>query len=305
MISAVQKDLPPQKKPLELQLPERCLHFPRRPLLMGIVNITDDSFSQDGSLDLEATCEKVLTLIADGADLIDIGAESARTNRGPISVADEVARLQPFLERWPSLIGKARLADDTQVFPPVLSVNTWRPEVVEQVLPHGVELLNDLSALAEPTNAQLCAQHEVALLLMHSVGLPKEKHTEQEYDDVLTSMGDFFRTRIRRDLEAGLSMENLILDPGIDFAKQRDDNLTVLARLQELHRFERPLLLPISRKTVIGDVLNQPDARDRDPGTMALLAHGVRQGAQIFRVHNVRAAWEALRLLDALERPKA
>lgn len=302
MISAVQKELPPQKKPLELQLPDRCLHFPRRPLLMGIVNITDDSFSLDGSLDLDETCEKVLQTIADGADIIDIGAESARTNRGPITVEEEIARLLPFLERWPDLIKKARPADDTQVFPPVLSINTWRPEVVKAVLPHGVELLNDLSALSEPDNAQLCAETGAALLIMHSVGLPKEKHTNQCYDDVMAALDDFFRTRVRRALQAGLIMENLILDPGIDFAKQKDDNLTILANLQDLHRFERPLLLPISRKTVIGDVLDQPDARDRDPGTLALLAHGVRQGAQIFRVHNVQAAWEALRLLDVLRK---
>jgi len=116
-------------------------------------------------------------------------------------------------------------------------------------------------------------------------------------------MNDFFCEKVRLALNGGLIMEHLILDPGIDFAKQKEDNLLLLRELHQLHRFERPLLLPISRKGVIGDVLDQPDPRDRDPGTLALLAHGVKKGAQIFRVHNVRAAWEALKLLDALERP--
>lgn len=286
-----------------LQVPGRTIEFPRRPLLMGIVNINDDSFSGDGSLDPEKALAQAKQLISDGADIIDIGAESARTNRGPISVTEEISRLQSFLTHWPQLLEEAQTADETQLQKPLLSVNTWRPEVAEAVLSQRVDILNDMSALPTARNAETCAVHDVALLIMHSVGLPKESHTHQQWPDLMAEMTDFFREKIRLALNAGLIMEHLILDPGIDFAKQKDDNILLLKELAQLHKFERPLLLPISRKGLIDDVLDQPQAQERDPGTLALLAHGVRQGAQIFRIHNVRAAWEALKLLDALERP--
>ncbi len=286
-----------------LQLPNRTVEFPRRPLLMGIVNINDDSFSGDGTLDAQAALAQAKQMIADGADIIDIGAESARTNREAISVEEEISRLRSFLDHWPALIEDYQKADEVQISKPILSVNTWRPEVTEAILPHHVDILNDMSALEDDRNARLCAEHDVSLLIMHSVGLPKEAHTDQKWPDLMTAMSDFFRDKIRTALNAGMIMEHLILDPGIDFAKQKEDNLLLLRELHQLHKFERPILLPISRKGVIGDVLDLPDAKDRDAGTLALLAHGVRQGAQIFRIHHVRAAWEALRLLDALESP--
>jgi len=286
-----------------LQLPNRTIEFPRRPLLMGIVNINDDSFCGDGTLDPGTAVAHAKQLIADGADMIDIGAESARTNREPISVKEEISRLRSFLEHWPDIIRDCTTADDTQVQKPILSLNTWRPEVVEAILPHHIDLLNDMSALPDNTNARHCAEHDVALLIMHSVGLPKQNHTHQRWDNLMASMSDFFRNKIGTALGGGMIMEHLILDPGLDFAKQKEDNLLLLKELHQLHKFERPLLLPISRKGVIGDVLDLPNPADRDPGTLALLAHGVRKGAQIFRVHNVRACWEAMRLLDALERP--
>ncbi len=288
---------------MTLQLPGRSIEFPRRPLLMGIVNINDDSFSGDGTLDPDRALTHARQLIADGADIIDIGAESARTNREPITIDEEISRLHSFLDGWADLVKDCQTADSTQVQTPILSVNTWRPEVTAAVLPHQVDLLNDMSALPDSRNAELCAKHDVALLIMHSVGLPKEKHTHQQWPDLMASMGEFFRDKIRLALNAGMIMEHLILDPGLDFAKQKEDNLLLLRELHQLHKFERPLLLPISRKGLIGEVLDQPDPRDRDPGTLALLAHGVRKGAQIFRVHHVRAAWEAMKLLDALERP--
>ena len=288
---------------MTLRTPSRTIPFPRRPLLMGIVNINDDSFSGDGTLDPTVAIAHARCHLENGADVIDIGAESARTNREAISVQEEVRRLRSFLELWPTLREECLRADDEQVTPALLSVNTWRPEVVEQILGPDIDLLNDMSALTDDRNARLCAKHSVSLLIMHSVGQPKVSHTHQQWDDLMTSMVGFFEEKINTALAAGLSRDQLVLDPGLDFAKQKDDNLLVLRELDKLLDFQCPVLLPISRKTVIGDVLDLPDARDRDAGTIALLTHGVMKGAHLFRVHNTRACWEALRSLEPF-RPK-
>lgn len=286
-----------------LRARQHRIPFPRRPLVMGIVNINDDSFCGDGTLDPKGALAQAERQLRQGADVIDIGAESARTNRGPISVAEEVARLEPFLEAFPRLVsGVGRPPwDAEQVWPPLLSINTWRPEVIEAVLPLGGDLINDISALPDDQNARLCAEHGAALLIMHSVGQPKVAHTHVQYADVMQELDAFFEGKIRLALSAGLSEEQLLLDPGIDFAKQRADNLRIYRDLERLQRFGRPVLLPVSRKTVIGQVLDVPDPLQRDPGTVACIAAGLRRGAHLFRVHQVEAAALAVKTLWALE----
>ena len=277
------------------------LTFPRRPLVMGIVNLNDDSFSGDGTLDVTVALDQAEAMLRDGADIIDIGAESARTNRGPITVDQEIARLLPFMERWPELLAKLQQEAEAENREPLLSINTWRTEVVRRVLPVGGDILNDISALPTPHHAELCAEHKAALLIMHSVGQPKVPHTHVGYPDIMAELDRFFEERIRMAESAGFAPDQLILDPGIDFAKQRSDNLRIYRDLERLHRFERPLLLPVSRKTVIGDVLRLPDPRDRDAGTLACIAAGMRRGAHIFRVHNVAAAAQAVKVLWNVE----
>ncbi len=284
---------------MRLTFRQRSLRFPRRPLVMGIVNINDDSFCRDGTLDVSVALAQAERMLREGADIIDIGAESARTNRGPISVDDEVARLVPFIHAWPGLLATMPEPpwDADQIWPPLLSINTWRSEVVAQVLPEGGDVLNDISALPTPRNAELCARHDTALLIMHSVGEPKVPHTHVVYPDVMATLDAFFAGKIELAMAAGLSREHLILDPGIDFAKQRGDNLRIYRDLRELHHLERPLLLPVSRKTVIGDVLGLPEPLDRDAGTVASIAAGIRRGAHIFRVHDVTAAAQTVKVL--------
>lgn len=288
---------------MQLTFRQRSLPFPRRPLVMGIVNINDDSFCRDGTLDATAALAQAERMLREGADIIDIGAESARTNRGPISIDEEVARLVPFIRSWPELLATMPTPpwDTEQCWPPLLSINTWRSEVVAQVLPEGGDLLNDISALPTARNAELCAQQDAALLIMHSMGEPKVPHTHVEYQDVMSALGEFFEKKIQLALSAGLSRDHLMLDPGIDFAKQRDDNLHIYRDMEELHRFERPVLLPVSRKTVIGDVLGLPEPLDRDAGTMACIAAGIRRGAHIFRVHHVRATAQAVKTLWGIQ----
>jgi len=281
---------------------QHVIEFPRRPLVMGIVNINDDSFCGDGTLDPEKALEQAAAMLRDGADIIDIGAESARTNRGPISVAEEIQRLLPFMAAWPALVARFQKApwDDRQHWPPLLSINTWRPEVIAAVLPHGGDLLNDISALPDATNARLCAEHGASLLIMHSVGQPKVPHTHIGYTDILDTVTRFFDEKLALAESAGLSPEHIVLDPGIDFAKQREDNLTLYSHADRLQKWGRPILLPVSRKTVIGQVLALPNAMDRDAGTIACIAAGIRRGAHIFRVHHVRATAQAVKVLWGL-----
>jgi len=270
-------------------------------MLMGIVNVNDDSFSGDGTLDFGKAAELARRQIAQGADCIDVGAESARTNRVVIPVGEEIRRFHGFIERWDEVLEGLSPRDEAQVWPPVLSANTWRPEVVEAVLAGGnVELINDMSALPEERNARFCADHRAALLIMHSVGEPKIPHLTQQWDDVMGAMLEFFERKIGLAMAAGLPREAILLDPGIDFAKQRDDNLTVYQNLARLRCFERPLLVPVSRKTVIGEVLGQTDPCDRDPGTISCISAAMRRGAEMFRVHNVDAAWQAVKVLHEL-----
>jgi dihydropteroate synthase len=285
-----------------LRLPFRCLRFPRRPLIMGIVNVNDDSFSGDGTLDLEEALQFAAKQAAAGADVIDVGAESARTNRDAIPVAEEVARFGGFMERWGETISTVDPVDAQQVWPPVLSANTWRPEVVEAVLEMGAEMINDLGGLPTARNARLAAEHGAALLVMHTIGVPKIPQTEQQWPDVGAELDRFFREKLALAQSAGLSEEQLVLDPGIDFAKQCADNLRVLKQVDRLAVFERPVLLPISRKTVIGDVLGIEEPTARDAGTIGLLASGILSGAQIFRVHDVAAGWQAAKVLWAVVR---
>ena len=167
----------------------------------------------------------------------------------------------------------------------------------------GGHILNDIGALPTDGNARICAETGAALLIMHSVGVPKVAHTHVGYDDIMRTLDGFFDEKIKLARRTGLRGEQIILDPGIDFAKQRDDNLRIYRELDQLAHFARPILLPVSRKTVIGDVLGLPNPADRDAGTVACIVQGMRRGAAIFRVHNVRAAAQAVRMIAAVETP--
>ncbi|MES2438840.1 MAG: dihydropteroate synthase [Verrucomicrobiota bacterium] len=286
---------------MRLRLPERVIEFPRRPLVMGIVNVNDDSFSGDGTLDFGKAIQQARAQVAAGADVIDIGAESARTNRAAIGVAEELRRFRGFLERWEDVWQDMKPRDAAQIWPPVLSANTWRPEVVAGILQIGnVELVNDMGALPDDRNARFCAEHGAALLIMHSVGEPKIPHFQQQWDDVMGEMERFFEEKLKLIQAAGLPEESTLLDPGIDFAKQRDDNLTVFRELGRLGRLGRPILVPVSRKTVIGEVLGLADPLDRDAGTMSCISSAMLRGGHVFRVHQVGAAFETIKTLHSI-----
>lgn len=265
--------------------------FPRRPLIMGIINLVEDSFSGDGISDPDLAISRARQMIADGADIIDAGGESAGTKRAAMGEQEEIDRLCPFVEKFLALEN-----------PPPLSINTWRPAVASAVLAIGGDILNDIGALPADENARICAAHGAALLIMHSVGEPKIKHTHVHYDDVMQTLDAFFEEKIAMAIAAGVPRDAIILDPGIDFAKQRQDNLRIYRELSLLEKFGRPILLPVSRKTVIGEVLGIADPSERDAGTVACIVSGMLRGASIFRVHNVRAAAQTVKIIDAVER---
>ncbi len=272
-----------------LRARDHVIHFPRRPIVMGIINIGSDSFSGDGFKSAEAAIAGAESMIENGAEIIDVGGESARTNREAMEASREIANLLCFVR----LYQKAGL-------PALLSINTWRTEVARAVLEIGGDLLNDLSGLPNLSNATLCAETGAALLIMHTVGMPKIPHTHVRYENVMTALTEFFCTRFAFADRAGLHRDQIVLDPGIDFAKQRPENLRIYRELDLLGNFERPILLPVSRKTVIGEVLGIPDPAKRDAGSIACIVTGFLRCAHIFRVHNVRATSQALRICEAV-----
>ncbi len=278
----------------------REILFPRRPLVMGILNINDDSFSGDGRIDTDWALERALEMVTQGADLIDVGAESARTNRPPVTPEEEVRRLAPFLKVFSKTVLSASPRDAHQVFPPLLSVNTWRPEVAGAALEIAGDLLNDMGALADSSNAVHCARTGAALLIMHSLGAPKEKHTHVHYPDVMKELMRFFEEKVRLAESTGVQRDSLLIDPGIDFAKQAPDNLRILRECNQLNHFSRPVLLPVSRKSVIGRTLGIPNPTDRDPATAACIVAGTLRGGAIFRVHHVEMAWRTLVSMERL-----
>jgi dihydropteroate synthase len=280
---------------MKLACRSQAFEFPRPALVMGIVNLVADSFSGDGVTDIEAALGKARQFVADGADIIDIGAESARTNREPLPAEEEAAQLVRFIERWDQIRNPKSEIRNT-----LLSINTWRPEVARTALAAGGDILNDIGGLPTDENARICAETGAALLIMHTVGTPKVPHTHVGYADVMRSLDEFFADKIALAERAGVTSDAIILDPGIDFAKQRDDNLRIYRELDRLHRFGKPILLPVSRKTVIGEVLGLPPV-ERDAGTVACITAGFLRGAQIYRVHNVRAAVQSLRMIEAVE----
>ena len=262
---------------------------------MGILNLCADSFSGDGILTLDRAIERAHELALQGAEIVDVGAESAATNRPPMSEDQEAARLGEFIEAW------MKSKDAPGVPRPLLSINTWRPRVARAALAKGGHILNDMSALPTDENARICAETGAALLIMHSVGEPKVPHTHVTYDDVLAELERFFDAKMTVAQAAGVSRDAIILDPGIDFAKQRHDSLRILRHLQRLSTFERPLLLAASRKTVIGEVLGIAAPAERDAGTVACIVQGMLHGAAIIRAHNVPAAVQTVKIIQGLE----
>lgn len=258
-----------------------------RPYLMGIVNATPDSFSDaPGEKTLQDRVELARNLIADGADIIDIGGESGVTNKPAVEVAEEIARVAPVIEAVAQLPGA------------VVSVDTYKPDVARAAIAAGARIVNDVSGLADDRLAAVAAEGDAALVLMHTRARPKQK-LFPHYDDVVADVKTFLSDAIARAGSQGMAIERIILDPGPDFAKTPAQTVEVLKALDRLGELGRPMLLAISRKDFIG-ALTERGPRERDAGTLAALSVGVDRGVSIVRVHDVAAADDFLRVRAAL-----
>jgi dihydropteroate synthase len=256
---------------------------------MGIVNASPDSFS-DGGLHrgLEAQLRLARELAGAGADVIDVGGESATTDRPPVADQEEIERVAPLV---------ARIQAELDV---VVSVDTYKPAVAEAAIVAGASIVNDVSGLREPALAEVCARSGAALVLMHTLAAPRVRRQDPGlYGDVVAEVLAFLRGRLELAIAAGVDVEQLIVDPGPDFAKTPAQTIALLAGVEHLHELGRPLLLAISRKDFIGALTGRPP-RERLAGTLAALAHGVDRGAHIFRVHDVAAAADFLAVRAAL-----
>lgn len=269
---------------------ERLLELGPRPWLMGIVNASPDSFSDGGRYrSLADRVELARELMRAGADILDIGGESASTGQPPVEVAEEIERVVPLIERVVSELGAT------------VSIDTYKPQVAAAAIEAGACIVNDVSGLRDPALADVCARTGAALVLMHTRAAPKQRMQDPDlYDDVTEDVLRFLRERTAVAREAGVAEEQLILDPGPDFAKTPAQTVELLVRLDRLHELGRPLLMAISRKDFIGAITNRPP-RERLAGTLAALAYGVDAGAHIFRVHDVAAASDFLAVRAALD----
>ena len=254
-----------------------------RPWLMGIVNATPDSFSDDGSTrTLDARVRLASELLGAGADIIDIGGESGVTNRPAVDAQEEIERVVPLIERVTGELGA------------VVSVDTYKPAVARAAVAAGAAIVNDVSGLRDPELADVCAETGAGLVLMHTRVPPKQKLLDPSfYDDVVADVQSFLRDRMRLAAERGVEAEQIMLDPGPDFAKTPAQTVESLRRLDTLHALERPILLAISRKDFVGAITGRPP-RERGAGTLAALAHGADAGGHVFRVHDVAAAADFL-----------
>ncbi len=274
---------------LEVRAGDRTLRLGERPWLMGIVNATPDSFSDDGRYPtLEARVELARGLLAAGADVIDIGGESGVTNRPAVDAAEEIARVVPLIERVAGELGA------------LVSVDTYKPAVAAAAIAAGARIVNDVSGLRDPELAAVCARTGAALVIMHTRAAPKTKLLDPGMDgrmaaDVVAFLGE----RIELARAHGVADEQLILDPGPDFGKTPSQTVEVLRRLDDVLAFGRPVLMALSRKDFIGAITGRPP-RERLAGTLAALGWGADAGGHIFRIHDIAEAAEYLAVRDVL-----
>ena len=270
------------------QLRTRKLEFGRRPLLMGVINVTPDSFSDGGEfLSPEAAVDQAFRLAEEGADLLDIGGESTRPYAEAVAAAEELKRIAPVFE-----------ALQRQVSVP-LSIDTSKAEVAKVALAAGAEIVNDVTALTgDPAMIELAAQSCAGVCAMHMQGTPQTMQDAPQYDDVVGEVSEYLDGRLESLVAAGIAAERICLDPGIGFGKTHQHNLTLMARCGQLHALGRPLLVGHSRKGFLGKLLGDKQA-DRTSATVGAAMALATQGVQVIRVHDVRPVREALLAFEA------
>ncbi|MEE3662333.1 dihydropteroate synthase [Brenneria sp. g21c3] len=258
-----------------------------RPNVMGILNVTPDSFSDGGKHNtLDAALFHAQDMIAAGATLIDVGGESTRPGADEVSTQEELERVIPVVEAL------------AQRFDSWISVDTSKPEVITAAAQAGAHLINDIRSLQEPGALAAAAATGLPVCLMHMQGLPKTMQHNPHYEDLMAEIGDFLQQQIDRCVNGNIQKRNLLLDPGFGFGKNLTHNYQLLARLSELHRFGLPLLVGMSRKSMIGQLLKVPPMK-RVQGSVTCAVIAAMQGAHIIRVHDVKETVDAMRIVEA------
>lgn len=256
--------------------------------IMGVLNVTPDSFSDGGRfMDTATAVAHARTMVAEGAHIIDVGGESTRPGASPVSAEQEIARVVPVVEA---------LAGELDV---CISVDTSKPQVITAAVRAGASLVNDVRALQEPGALEAAAETDAWICLMHMQGQPRTMQANPRYNAVLTDVRDFLLDRVRVCVGAGIERERLILDPGFGFGKTLENNLDLLANLGVLQATGHPVLVGVSRKSMIGTITGR-DAGERVHGSVAAAVIAAMQGAAIVRVHDVAATADGLKICEAV-----
>ena len=273
--------------------PRHTFDLTHRGLIMGVVNVTADSFSDGGQFcHIEAAVAQAQRLAAEGAEIIDIGGESTRPGAAPVAEAEELARVLPVL---------ARLAGDPRF---LLSIDTRKPAVARAAMAAGAAIINDVTGLREPEMREVVRATGAGAIAMHMQGDPQTMQRAPHYTDVTAEIREFFRQIFDASVACGIDPMSLAFDPGIGFGKTVAHNLALIRNLASMRIAGRPLVLGISRKSFIGSVLGSPALEDRAWPTVALTSYGRARGAQVFRVHDARENFQALRMTEAILAPE-
>ena len=261
----------------------------QKTLIMGILNVTPDSFSDGGKFQtLELAVARGLQMVEEGAGIIDIGGESTRPGAKPVQTLEEIARTVP-------IIGKLREQSDC-----LISIDTQKAEVARAAVAAGADIINDISALTDPEMAAVAAETGAGLVLMHMQGTPETMQKNPRYDDVVSNVWNFLEERMAFAVERGVAPEQIALDPGIGFGKTDEHNLALLRGIPMFGNFGRPVLIGASRKRFIGRITGQENPAARMAGSLAVAAFSILRGAQILRVHDVKESCDTARLVDTL-----
>nr|WP_243427890.1 dihydropteroate synthase [Alkaliphilus hydrothermalis] len=261
------------------------LELGKKTYIMGILNITPDSFSDGGNyVDLDKAIQHAKEMVEEGADIIDVGGESTRPGAVEVSAEEEISRVLPVVKR---LVAEVKVP---------VSVDTYKAEVAEKVLEAGAHMINDVWGLQrDPEMASVMAKFKKPVVMMHN------QHGTEYEGDIMESIADFLSKSIKIALEAGIKNHNIILDPGIGFGKTSEQNMVVMARLGELNKLGYPILLGTSRKSMIGKILDLPP-KERVEGTLATTVMGIIQGSDIVRVHDIKENYRTIKVTDAIVR---
>jgi len=271
-----------------------CLDFSQKTYIMGILNVTPDSFSDGGQyFDKSTAIKRAIQMVEDGADIIDIGGESTRPGSQPLAIEEELRRTLPVIEALTKEINTP------------ISIDTYKSEVAKRALDAGAAMVNDISGLRyDPEMPKVVSAYKVPVVIMHIKGLPKDMQKNPVYEALIPEIMDYLRESIRSAKESGIAEDMIIIDPGIGFGKTFEHNLEIIHSLYNFTLLEKPVLVGLSRKAFIGKILGDVPAGERLEGTAAAIAISIINGANIIRVHDVKEMIKVAKVADVVKSMK-